>query len=158
MKKIWLFLVLTISFSLGFAFNSVITTSNKKSINMKRVTGIGGIFFKCKDPEKVKQWYQTHLGFDTDPYGVKFEWLQESDSTKKGYTLWSPFPEETKYFEPSTKEFMINYRVEDLEALVAALKKEGVTVLDAIETYDYGKFVHILDIEGNKIELWEPAG
>lgn len=125
---------------------------------MKRVTGIGGIFFKCKDPEKVKQWYQTHLGFDTDPYGVKFEWLQEPDSTKKGYTLWSPFPEKTKYFEPSTKEFMINYRVEDLEALVAALKKEGVTVLDTIETYDYGKFVHILDIEGNKIELWEPAG
>ena len=125
---------------------------------MKRVTGIGGIFFKCQDPEKMKQWYKTHLGFDTSQYGAKFEWLQASDATEKGYTLWSPFPDKTKYFDPSTKDFMINYRVENLEALVAALKEEGVTVLDEIETFDeYGKFVHILDVEGNKIELWEPA-
>jgi predicted enzyme related to lactoylglutathione lyase len=124
---------------------------------MKRVTGIGGIFFKCNDPEKVKQWYKTHLGFDTTQYGVKFEWQQESDPTKRGYTLWTPFTDKTKYFEPSSKDFMINYRVENIEALVEELKKEGVTVLDQIETYDeYGKFVHILDIEGNKIELWEP--
>ncbi|HEY4209598.1 MAG TPA: VOC family protein [Puia sp.] len=124
---------------------------------MKRVTGIGGIFFKCNDPEKVKEWYKTHLGFDTTQYGVKFEWVQEKDPTKKGYTLWTPFSEKTKYFEPSTKELMINYRVENLEALVEALKKEGVTVLDEIATYEeYGKFVHILDLEGNKIELWEP--
>ncbi|WP_339070978.1 VOC family protein [Chitinophaga sp. 212800008-4] len=124
---------------------------------MKRVTGIGGIFFKCDDPEKVKQWYQTHLGFGADQYGTKFEWRQEEDSTKKGYTVWSPFPGKTKYFEPSAKDFMINYQVENLEALVEELKKEGVTVLDKIESYDYGKFVHILDVEGNKIELWEPA-
>ena len=125
---------------------------------MKRVTGIGGIFFKCNDPEKMKQWYQTHLGFNMDPYGAKFEWQQEgADSTKKGYTLWSPFPDKTKYFEPSSRDFMINYRVENLEALVEELKKEGVTVLDNIETYEYGKFVHILDVEGNKIELWEPG-
>jgi predicted enzyme related to lactoylglutathione lyase len=125
---------------------------------MKRVTGIGGIFFKCNDPEKMKQWYQTHLGFNMDPYGAKFEWQQEgTDPTKKGYTLWSPFPDKTKYFEPSTRDFMINYRVENLEALVEELKKEGVTVLDNIETYEYGKFVHILDAEGNKIELWEPG-
>jgi len=123
---------------------------------MKRVTGIGGIFFKCADPAKVKEWYKTHLGFDTDPYGVKFEWKQEDDSTKTGYTLWTPFSDKTKYFEPSSKDFMINYRVENLEALIVELKKEGVTVLDQMETYDYGKFVHILDIEGNKIELWEP--
>jgi predicted enzyme related to lactoylglutathione lyase len=124
---------------------------------MKRVTGIGGIFFKCNDPEKVKQWYKTHLGFDTTQYGVKFEWQQESDPTKRGYTLWTPFTDKTKYFEPSSKDFMINYRVENIEALVEELKKEGVTVLDQIEAYDeYGKFVHILDIEGNKIELWEP--
>jgi len=122
---------------------------------MKRVTGIGGIFFKCKDPEKIKQWYKTHLGLDTDPYGAKFEWRQEADSTKKGYTLWTPFADKTKYFEPSPKDFMINYRVENIEALVEELKKEGVTVLDEIETYDFGKFVHVLDIEGNKIELWE---
>jgi predicted enzyme related to lactoylglutathione lyase len=117
---------------------------------MKRVTGIGGIFFKCKDPEKMKEWYKTHLGFDISPYGVTFEW------TQGGSTSWSAFPETTKYFDPSTKDFMINYRVHDLEALVAALKEEGVTVLDNVETYDYGKFVHILDIEDNKIELWEP--
>ena len=124
---------------------------------MKKVTGIGGIFFKCQDPEKIKQWYKTHLGLDIAPYGAKFEWRQESDSTKKGYTLWSPFSDKTKYFEPSSKGFMINYRVENLEALVEELKKEEVTVLDKIETYEYGKFVHVLDIEGNKIELWEPT-
>jgi len=122
---------------------------------MKRVTGIGGIFFKCKDPEKINEWYKTHLGFNTDPYGVKFEWRHEDDADKKGYTLWSAFPDKTKYFEPSTQEFMINYRVENLEALVEELKKEGVTILDDIATYEYGKFVHILDPEGNKIELWE---
>ena len=124
---------------------------------MKRVTGIGGIFFKCNDPEKIKQWYKTHLGFDVTQYGVKFEWEQGADPAKKKYTLWSPFSDKTKYFEPSSKDFMINYRVENIEALVEALKEEGVTVLDNIETFDeYGKFVHILDLEGNKIELWEP--
>lgn len=125
---------------------------------MKRVTGIGGIFFKCQDPEKVNQWYKTHLGFNISQYGTKLEWQQDADSKSKGYTLWSPFPDKTTYFEPSRREFMINYLVEDLEALVVELKKEGVTVLDEIATYDYGKFVHILDIEGNKIELWERMG
>ena len=90
------------------------------------------------------------------PYGAKFEWRQEADSTKEGYTLWTPFSDKTKYFEPSTRDFMINYRVENLEALVEELKKEGVTLLDNVESSDYGKFVHILDLEGNKIELWEP--
>ncbi len=124
---------------------------------MKKVTGIGGIFFKCKDPDKVKEWYKTHLGLDTDKYGTSFEWRQGADSSKKGFTQWSPFKETTKYFEPSTRDFMINYRVENLEALVEELKKEGVTITDSIETFDYGKFVHILDVEGNKIELWEPV-
>lgn len=123
---------------------------------MKRVTGIGGIFFKCKDPNKMNSWYKTHLGLNTNEHGASFEWYQEEDSTKKGSTQWGPFSDKTEYFEPSSKEFMINYRVENLEALVEELKKEGVTILDEIETYDYGKFVHILDIEGNKIELWEP--
>jgi predicted enzyme related to lactoylglutathione lyase len=122
---------------------------------MKKVTGIGGIFFKCKDANTIKEWYKTHLGFDTNDYGASFEWRQESDPTQKGSTQWSPFSDTTKYFDPSTKEFMINYRVENLEALVEQLKSEGVTILDEIESYDYGKFVHIMDIEGNKIELWE---
>ncbi|KLT70919.1 VOC family protein [Flavobacterium sp. ABG] len=123
---------------------------------MKKVTGIGGIFFKCNDPDKMKEWYKTHLGLDTNEYGATFEWKQASDSTKNGSTQWSPFPETTKYFEPSAKDFMINYRVADLEALVEELKKEGVTIVDTIETYEYGKFVHIIDMEGNKIQLWEP--
>ncbi|MFN8282585.1 MAG: VOC family protein [Chitinophagales bacterium] len=125
---------------------------------MKRATGIGGIFFKCKDPKKINEWYKTHLGLDTNQYGATFRWRQDDDADKKGATQWSPFSETTKYFEPSPKDFMINYRVENLEALVEELLKEGVTVLDKIETYEYGKFVHILDVEGNKIELWEPAG
>ena len=123
---------------------------------MKRVTSIGGIFFKCKNPEAVRDWYAKHLGLNTDQYGSTFEWRQAGDSSKKGITQWSPFKESTTYFEPSQKEFMVNYRVENIEELVAELKKENVTVLDAIETFEYGKFVHILDNEGNKIELWEP--
>jgi len=124
---------------------------------MKRVTGIGGVFFKCKDPNAVREWYKTHLGLDTNEYGATFEWREENAPNKKGATQWSPFEETTPYFEPSKKEFMINYRVENLEELVAQLKKEGVTIVDEIETYDYGKFVHIVDLEGNKIELWEPS-
>lgn len=124
---------------------------------MKKVTGIGGIFFKSKDPDAIKKWYQDHLGLPVDPYGASFEWRREDDPSKKGTTIWSPFKETTQYFEPSEKQFMINYRVENLEALVAELKTAGVTIVDEIQSYDYGKFVHILDPEGNKIELWEPA-
>lgn len=127
------------------------------SKNKKRVTGIGGIFFKTKNPSQTKDWYSKHLGFNTDQYGTCFEWRQADDGTKKGFSQWSPFDDSTTYFQPSEKEFMINYRVEDLEWLVGKLKKEGVNILDEIETYDYGKFVHILDPDGNKIELWEPV-
>jgi predicted enzyme related to lactoylglutathione lyase len=124
---------------------------------MKRVTGIGGVFFKCADPNHIKAWYKTHLGFDTDAYGTNFEWRQSDAPEKKGFTQWSPFTQTTAYFSPSAKDFMINYRVENLEALVAVLREEGVVILDEIETFDYGKFVHIMDPEGNKIELWEPV-
>jgi predicted enzyme related to lactoylglutathione lyase len=123
---------------------------------MEKVTGIGGIFFKCKDPKAVNEWYKTHLGFDTSPYGTSFEWREVDDSEKKGLTQWTPFPESSKYFEPSTKDFMINYRVANIEAIVEQLKSEGVTIVDKVEDSDYGKFVHILDVEGNKIQLWEP--
>jgi len=125
---------------------------------MKKVTGIGGIFFKCKNPKQMTEWYKTHLGFDANDYGATFEWREEADPNKKGATQWSPFSETTTYFAPSSKDFMINYRVENLDALVTQLRAEGVTIVDNIETYDYGKFVHIIDIEGNKIELWEPCG
>ncbi|HEX2607609.1 MAG TPA: VOC family protein [Flavisolibacter sp.] len=156
MKKATLvFLVIASSFGFGFAVHSHI--SNPKSNKMKKVTGIGGIFFKCKDPKKVRDWYQKHLGLNTNDYGATFDWFDGDDSTKKGQTQWTPFSETTKYFEPSTKDFMINYRVANLEALVEELKTDGVTILDKIESYPYGKFVHIMDVEGNKIQLWEPA-
>lgn len=124
---------------------------------MKRVTGIGGIFFKCANPDATKEWYGKHLGLPTDPYGASFEWRQLENPDEKGTTVWSPFAANTTYFEPSQAEFMVNYRVENLVELVAALTAEGVTVLDEIATYDYGKFVHILDPDGRKIELWEPV-
>jgi predicted enzyme related to lactoylglutathione lyase len=129
----------------------------KIETGMRRVTGVGGIFFKCQDPNQIKSWYAQHLGFQTDQWGTNFEWRQSDDPDKKGFTQWSPFKADTKYFDPSPKDFMINFRVENLEALVPLLKAEGVTVLDEIESFDYGKFVHILDPEGNKIELWEPV-
>jgi len=154
-KLVFTAAILAMTFYLGFAFKTFLTTPGLNN-RMKRVTGIGGVFFKCKDPNRMKEWYKTHLGLETDQYGTNFEWWQGADSTKKGFTQWGPFAETTKYFEPSVKDYMINYRVENLEALVAELKKEGVTILDKIETVQYGKFVHILDIEGNKIELWEP--
>jgi predicted enzyme related to lactoylglutathione lyase len=154
-KAILIIMGLTASFGLGFAFKTI-TTANTEQSKIKKVTGIGGIFFKCKDPKKLKEWYKEHLGLNTGQYGTVFAWYQGADSTKKGFSQWSPFKETTKYFEPSTKEFMINYRVENMEWLVGELKKGGVTITDTIESYDYGKFVHIMDLEGNKIELWEP--
>ncbi|MEO5673299.1 MAG: VOC family protein [Chitinophagales bacterium] len=155
-KTIFITLILAATFALGFAFKSVTTKISEEKPSIKKVTGIGGIFFKCKDPGKMREWYMTHLGLNINQYGTVFEWRQGADTTKKGFTQWSPFAETTKYFEPSTKDFMINYRVADLEALVDELKKEGVVIADKIESVEYGKFVHIIDIEGNKVELWEP--
>jgi predicted enzyme related to lactoylglutathione lyase len=157
MKNTLIIVALAASFGSGFAFNSMLTKTSKEQVKKGRVTGIGGIFFKCQDPKKIGEWYKTHLGLDVNKYGAKLDWRQGTDTTNKGYTLWTPFSEKTKYFEPSSKDYMINYRVENIAALTEELKKEGVTVLDTIATYDYGKFVHILDIEGNKIELFEPV-
>jgi len=121
-----------------------------------RVTGVGGIFFKSENPDELKKWYKKNLGLNTDQWGTNFEWYQGRDSSKKGFTQWSPFSQKTRHFEPSEKDFMINYRVVHLEKLLEKLKENGVTIVDSIETFEYGKFVHILDNEGNKIELWEP--
>lgn len=153
-KTVLLTLVIAASFLSGFTINTIINHHQQK---MKKVTGIGGVFFKCKNPKAVNEWYKLHLGFDTTPYGTSFEWREADDSTKKGLTQWNTFQDNTNYFSPSNKDFMINYRVDDLEQLVAALRKENVTIVDQIETFDYGKFVHILDPEGNKIQLWEPT-
>ncbi|MFI5153090.1 MAG: VOC family protein [Chitinophagales bacterium] len=144
------------SFVLGFAFRTITSNQSHESKDQKKVTGIGGIFFKCKDPNKLKEWYKIHLGLNANKYGTNFEWREAFDSTRKGSTQWSPFAETTKYFEPSTKDFMINYRVDNLELLVEELKKEGVEIVDKLEVVDYGKFIHIIDLEGNKVELWEP--
>ena len=121
----------------------------------QRVTGIGGIFFKSKNPDETKEWYKNHLGFNTDTYGCTFWWQNEKG--EKCSTQWSPFKADTNYFSPSEKDFMFNYRVENLEELLKILKEEGVTIVGEMETYDYGKFGWILDPEGNKIELWEPV-
>lgn len=120
----------------------------------KRVTGLGGVFFKSKNPKELVAWYAKHLGLKTDEYGSTFWWkdVQGNDCS----TQWSPFAEDTSYFSPSEKQFMQNFRVENLEELLVQLKQEGVTVVGEIESYDYGKFGWIIDLEGNKIELWEP--
>lgn len=157
MKKTTLLaLTVSISFCFGFAVKSIITNKSVTENKTPRVTGIGGIFFKCKNPAQMREWYQIHLGLNTNKYGSVFEWRQGEDTTLKGFTQWSPFSEKTKYFEPSTKDYMINYRVENLDMLVEQFKKNGVTITDSVETASYGKFLHILDVEGNKIELWEP--
>ncbi len=123
---------------------------------MKRVTSIGGIFFKCKNPDAQMDWYNRHLGIAMDNYGSSFQWRQAEDKEKLGHTAWSPFDEASDYFGDSPQQYMINYRVENLVELVEELKKEHVTIVDEIQHFEYGKFVHILDLEGNRVELWEP--
>ena len=124
---------------------------------MKRVTGIGGVFFKCKDPKALKAWYKKHLGIPAGEYGWLFQWKDGAPEGQTGTTTWSLFPENTDYLDPSPKDFMINYRVHDLEALLPVLHEEGVEQVGEMMDYEYGKFAWILDPEGNKIELWEPA-
>lgn len=122
-----------------------------------KVTGIGGIFFFSDNPEKIKEWYSENLGLEVNQWGSSFEFRNANRPDEINYLQWSPFKQGSEYFSPSKKEFMINYRVQNIEGLVNNLKKNGVTILDSIESYDYGKFVHIMDAEGNKIELWEPV-
>lgn len=124
---------------------------------MKRVTGIGGVFFKTKNPKESRAWYQAHLGIESDQYGATFKWLDKDNPEKEGNTTWNPFPKDTSYFDPAQQEFMINYRVADLEALLVVLKDEGVTIVGEMQSFEYGKFAWILDPDGYKIELWEPV-
>jgi predicted enzyme related to lactoylglutathione lyase len=139
-------------------YNSHKEKSNKMETKeeFKRVTSIGGVFFKAKDPKMIREWYGTHLGLVVNPYGSTFEWRHADDPEQKGFTAWAPFKETTDYFNPGTKDFMVNYRVDNLEKLLEALKEEGVQVVGEIQVVDYGKFGWIMDPEGNKIELWEP--
>lgn len=130
--------------------------AEESSDKTPKVTGIGGIFFFSENPEKTKAWYAENLVLAVSEYGSSFEFRNANRPEEINYLQWSPFQQGSEYFEPSKKEFMINYRVQHIEALVEKLKSNGVTILDDIATYDYGKFVHIMDEEGNKIELWEP--
>ena len=135
--------------------------SNEKGNDMNKdepkVVGIGGIFFKTDNPEKTKEWYQENLGLPTDQWGTMFKSRDIDNPDQVNYLQWSPFDKKTDYFDPSKKDFMINYRVQNIEEFVKILKEKGITVLDEVTEYgEIGKFVHILDSEGNKIELWEP--
>lgn len=124
---------------------------------MKRVTGIGGIFFQAKDPAALRDWYKKHLGIDVQAWGgTAFSWADSDGNPMKGTTVWSIGAADSDHFAPSTASFMINYRVEDLATLLAALREEGCNVLDKNDDSEYGKFGWVVDPEGNKVELWQP--
>lgn len=123
---------------------------------MEKVTGIGGIFFKSSDPKALSEWYKEHLGFDVSNWGgATFTWGGEGDDAK-GMTLWTPFKADTKYFEPSTAPFMLNYRVRDLDAMLAQLRAAGVQVDEKVDDSEYGRFGWGMDPDGNRFELWQP--
>eukprot|EP01080_Neovahlkampfia_damariscottae_P007579 gene7579-11903_t len=128
------------------------TTEEKKG----KIIGIGGIFYKCKDPEKTKKWYDEHFNMETDSYGKMFFWDFKSEEKKSGGTQWSPFKDDTEYFNPSKQEFMINYIVENLDELMVELKNKGIEQVGDIMRESYGNFGWIIDVDGKKIELWEP--
>ncbi|MBZ4035103.1 VOC family protein [Flavobacterium sp. 17A] len=130
---------------------------NNSDETTPKVTGIGGIFFFLDNPKETKDWYAKNLGLEINDWGsASFESRNLNKPDQIESTQWCPFKKGDEYFSPSKKDFMVNYRVQNIEGLVEKLKSNGVTILDDIETYDYGKFVHIMDTEGNKIELWEP--
>lgn len=132
-------------------------SKNKLEDTIPKVTEIGGIFFFSDNPTETREWYAKNLGFDVNEWGSTFVSRNIDKPDEINYLQWSPFKSGSDYFAPSRKEFMVNYRVQNIEGLVENLRDNRVTILDNIETFDYGKFVHIMDSEGNKIELWEPV-
>lgn len=154
MKKIQLLIIAMMAFQTASAQNGKTMDTSEEM----KVTGIGGIMFKSKDPKATRKWYEGNLGIKDDPNGHLFEWIDKNDSTKTGVTVWSPMPADTEYLGQPDQQFMINYRVKNLEQLAKELQRNGVTLLDKIENYEgLGKFLHILDIDGRRVELWEPA-
>lgn len=145
----------------NMSMNNKAVSIDQKDIAVKdtipKVTGIGGIFFGSKNPKEMREWYGSNLGLAIDDFGSPFEFRNANRPEEINYLRWSPFEQGTEYFKPSEKEFMINYRVQNIEGLIKKLKENGVTIIDTIAEYEYGKFVHIMDLEGNKIELWEPV-
>lgn len=135
-------------------------TNNTSASNdtTPKVTGIGGVFFYSDDVKKTKEWYTQNLGIEMNDWGSSsFESRDINHPDVVNSLQWKPFKKGDAYFEPSKKEFMINYQVQNLEGMIDRLRKNGVTILDTMETYDFGKFIHIMDDDGNKIELWEPV-
>lgn len=120
------------------------------------VTGIGGVFFKVDDPDESRAWYRRHLGLDGGGTGVNFLWREWHDPKVQGFTVWSVFPRETDYFGASDQDFMINYRVRDLDALLTKLQAQGIQQVKPLAEYSYGRFAWIVDGDGNRVELWEP--
>lgn len=137
--------------------NEQTENSTSSADSTPKVTGIGGIFFFSDNPQETREWYAKNLGLEINSWGSSFEFRNLDRPDEINSLQWTPFKKGDEYFSPSKKDFMINYRVQNIEALIAKLKENGVTVLDDIASYDYGKFVHIMDAEGNKIELWEPS-
>jgi catechol 2,3-dioxygenase-like lactoylglutathione lyase family enzyme len=122
----------------------------------RRVRAIGGIFFRWPDPKGTREWYQRHLGLSTDATGTNFAWRHFDDASQLGFSQWSPFSDDTRYFGKEDQQFMINYRVEDLEGLLTELRFEGVKIVGDVQREPYGAFAHIIDIDGRMVELWEP--
>lgn len=157
------FLILVGLFLAIAACHSPDLSENQKNIQnsitdtIPRVTGIGGIFFESSKPDEATQWYQDNLGIKMDLYGAVFEFRNSHHPDEQNYLRWSVFDTNAAYFKPSGKGYMINYRVNNLDGLLKILRQKNVTILDEVSSVDYGKFVHILDPEGNKIELWEPV-
>jgi predicted enzyme related to lactoylglutathione lyase len=120
-----------------------------------KILGVGGIFFRCKNEAETKNWYTEHFSLKTDQYGASFAFRKVSDQSL-AILQWSPFPQSTAYFGDSGQEFMVNYRVENMDDLVQDLKAKGMKFTDEIVTYEYGKFVHMIDCDGRMVELWEP--
>ena len=121
-----------------------------------KVKAVGGVFFRANNPKETREWYAKHLGLQTDPYGTNFAWRQVDNPNKAGYTQWSPFDGDTEYFGKVEQQFMINYRVDDLDALLASLREEGVEIVGDVVQESFGRFAHIIDNEGRRVELWEP--
>jgi len=156
-----LLLLLILGFSTSDKINNTINTYKQNGIIMDdtipKVTGIGGIFFYSDNPKETKEWYTKNLGIEINDWGSSSFESRNIDNPEVINSLqWKPFKKGDEYFSPSKKDFMINYQVQNIEALVDKLKENGVTILDSMATYDFGKFIHIMDADGNKIELWEP--
>ena len=163
MKKVTIISLLSLlilSCSTSDKINNTINTNKQKGImsdTIPKVTGIGGIFFYSDNPKETKEWYTKNLGIEINDWGSSsFESRNVNRPDEINSLQWKPFKKGDEYFSPSKKDFMINYQVQNIEGLVNKLKENGVTILDSIASYDFGKFVHIMDTDGNKIELWEP--